>query len=234
MTTMRVIRSAQKERAAGRKKMTISVLGSDTKIIVPYAPREVTHSSLAPEWEEVRRTGREPLTLKSNTPMRRMSFKLTFGGLDWTTRFDGELRKLMSIAQSKKRVQVSYGSWESGIWHVSSLSFGSVLRHPDTNEITRAEVDIEFIRSSSAEQKLGPLTGGVKEPATGGSKKHNKGRDPKKYSGKPRTYQVKKGDTLTKIAVEFYHDAGMWRKIADANKIRNPRKLKPGKFLRLP
>lgn len=213
--------------------MTIKVVGADTQIVVPYAPREVTHSNLSPEWEEVRRTGQEPLMLRSNQPMRRMSFNLMFGSTDWTKRFDDDLRKLQQIAQTKKKVQVSYGSWESGIWHVSSLSFGSVLRHPDTNEITRAEVDIEFIRASSADQATGPLTGGVKANPKPG-KKNPKGRDPKKGSGKPRRYKVKNGDTLTKIAVKFYRDASMWRKIANANKIRNPRKLKVGKVLRLP
>jgi LysM repeat protein len=48
------------------------------------------------------------------------------------------------------------------------------------------------------------------------------------------TWHVKKGDTLTAIAVKVYHDRSRWRDIATANKIADPRNLKVGQTLRLP
>lgn len=49
-------------------------------------------------------------------------------------------------------------------------------------------------------------------------------------------YVVKKGDTLQKIAAreDVYGDARKWREIAQANKIRDPKKLKVGTKLKIP
>jgi hypothetical protein len=53
---------------------------------------------------------------------------------------------------------------------------------------------------------------------------------------KKKTYIVKKGDTLRKIAArkDIYGDASKWKKIADANKIRDPKHLTVGKKLKIP
>ena len=51
-----------------------------------------------------------------------------------------------------------------------------------------------------------------------------------------RTYTVKAGDTLSKIAKEVYGDASQWKKIAEANKakIPNPDLIHPGDELTIP
>ncbi len=51
-----------------------------------------------------------------------------------------------------------------------------------------------------------------------------------------QTYTVKKGDSLSKIAKEFYGDAGKWKKIhaANADKIPNPDLIHPGLQLTIP
>ena len=51
-----------------------------------------------------------------------------------------------------------------------------------------------------------------------------------------RTYTVKKGDSLSKIAKEVYGDMKQWRKIADANRdrIKNPDLIQPGWVLVIP
>ena len=51
-----------------------------------------------------------------------------------------------------------------------------------------------------------------------------------------RTYTVKAGDTLSKIAKEVYGDAGSWKKIHEANKaaIPNPDLIHPGQEIQLP
>jgi nucleoid-associated protein YgaU len=51
-----------------------------------------------------------------------------------------------------------------------------------------------------------------------------------------RRYTVKSGDTLSKIAKEFYGDAGEWKKIqaANADLIRDPDKIQPGWSLIVP
>lgn len=47
---------------------------------------------------------------------------------------------------------------------------------------------------------------------------------------------VRRGDTLEKIAAEFYFEPGQWRRIADANAgaVKHPRYLEPGTVLMIP
>lgn len=51
-----------------------------------------------------------------------------------------------------------------------------------------------------------------------------------------RSYTVKSGDTLSKIAKELYGDASQWKKIhaANADLIRDPDKIQPGWTLNVP
>lgn len=52
-----------------------------------------------------------------------------------------------------------------------------------------------------------------------------------------RSYTVVKGDSLSRIAKQFYGNAGKWRKIYDANKAvigTNPDLIKPGQVFTIP
>ena len=51
-----------------------------------------------------------------------------------------------------------------------------------------------------------------------------------------QTYTVNKGDTLSKIAKEFYGSANRWHEIYDANRdqISNPDLIQPGWVLKIP
>lgn len=51
-----------------------------------------------------------------------------------------------------------------------------------------------------------------------------------------KTYEVKSGDTLSKIAKQEYGDANQWRRIYDANKdlLKDPDKIFPGQKLKIP
>jgi nucleoid-associated protein YgaU len=51
-----------------------------------------------------------------------------------------------------------------------------------------------------------------------------------------QTYTVNKGDTLSKIAKEFYGSANRWHEIYDANRdqISNPDLIQPGQVLKIP
>jgi nucleoid-associated protein YgaU len=51
-----------------------------------------------------------------------------------------------------------------------------------------------------------------------------------------RTYKVQAGDTLSKIAKEFYGDANKYPRIFDANrdKLESPDKIRPGQELTIP
>jgi nucleoid-associated protein YgaU len=51
-----------------------------------------------------------------------------------------------------------------------------------------------------------------------------------------RTYTVKKGDSLSKIAKREYGDAQQWHRIYEANRdtINNPDLILPGQVIRIP
>jgi nucleoid-associated protein YgaU len=51
-----------------------------------------------------------------------------------------------------------------------------------------------------------------------------------------REYTVRSGDTLSKIAKDFYGDAAKWPKIFEANSdvIKNPDLIHPGQKIRIP
>lgn len=55
-------------------------------------------------------------------------------------------------------------------------------------------------------------------------------------AGPGKTYTVKTGDNLSKIAKRFYGDPGKWKKIhaANADKIPNPDLIHPGLQLSIP
>lgn len=55
-------------------------------------------------------------------------------------------------------------------------------------------------------------------------------------AGTGKTYTVKAGDNLSKIAKQFYGDPGKWKKIhaANSDKIPNPDLIHPGLQLTIP
>lgn len=59
---------------------------------------------------------------------------------------------------------------------------------------------------------------------------------PSKESPYTQTHVVQKGDTLSKIAEQYYGDARLYPKIFEANRdiLKDPNKIKPGQKLRIP
>lgn len=59
---------------------------------------------------------------------------------------------------------------------------------------------------------------------------------PAKENPYQQTYVVQKGDTLSKIANDYYGDARLYTKIFEANRdlLSDPNKIKPGQKLRIP
>jgi hypothetical protein len=56
----------------------------------------------------------------------------------------------------------------------------------------------------------------------------------KKSADIEKRYTVRRGDTLSSVAAREYHDPRLWRPIADANNLDDPRTLEPGMMLRIP
>lgn len=58
--------------------------------------------------------------------------------------------------------------------------------------------------------------------------------NPTESADHTKTRTIKRGDTLSSIAVAEYGDPARWRPIAEANRIDNPRILEPGRVLIIP
>ena len=56
----------------------------------------------------------------------------------------------------------------------------------------------------------------------------------KRSSDVDKTWTVAAGDRLDRIAFAVYRDAGLWRVLAEANGIDDPRTLEPGRLLERP
>lgn len=206
-----------------RSRMVIYAIGDKKRLTIPYAPRSVTYSNFGGIWEEVQRDGnRIPLLLKRGKGLKKMSFELFIGHEDWERPVMETLDHLRRIAKTSQYVMVNWSSWEKGAWRITNMVVVSEHRAPITNEITRANVQVELTRVSDSKKKRGPASGGKND----GDRKDI-----------PKKYKVKQGDTLMKIGMKFYKDHKAWKRIATKNKMKNPRKdhkLKPGRILRLP
>jgi len=109
-------------------------------------------------------------------------------------------------------------------WVITGIEWGDVIRNQSGLRV-RQRLTLSLLRYSAADRiQLRPAAERARsKPAAAGSS----------ASG-GRTYVVKRGDTLSSIAAKFYRDASKWRKIADANGIRDPKNLKIGQKLRIP
>jgi LysM repeat protein len=57
---------------------------------------------------------------------------------------------------------------------------------------------------------------------------------PRQSADRTKQRTVKQGDQLWQIAAEEYEDPGLWREIARANGIADPKRLEPGSVIKIP
>lgn len=105
-------------------------------------------------------------------------------------------------------------AWDKG--SIESNSVGNHTRIGGTFVITQFVEDERLSSLTSVERR---------KKASGGGRGATR-----------KTYTVKTGDTLSKIAArsDVYGDASKWKKIGDANGIRDPKKVRVGQVLKIP
>lgn len=143
---------------------------------------------------------------------------------DVRTVYINDLWKMMfvdkQLAEKKKnkqgrppKVQFSWGKAWSFEAVMASLSVTFTLFLPDGTPV-RATAKVAFQQiQDTKELPQNPTSGGI---------------------GGERVRAVQEGDRLDLIAHEEYGDTALWRLIAEANGITNPRDLRPGSTLVIP
>jgi LysM repeat protein len=201
-------------------------------LTVPVTNPSVTHTLREPDWVQIPRLGNQPLMRKGNPRMPQMHVDVTF--TTDTGNVDAQLAQLEAIANSSTPITV--GNWsgmEAGFWWVTAMSITSQSREEGTNSITKATVALTFTRAPYNSYKAVTVTAPkpVKPPPVKPGVSHPAGGS---AAGRPKTYVVRSGDTLTAIAARFYGDPDKYAAIAAANRIKNPNLIYPGQKLILP
>lgn len=212
--------------AAGR----MYLYSETAKIIlpIPWAPSTIDYGGMESDWVTADRPGDYPLLMLKARKLRTIAFSFLLADarrMDTSQRTSVEL--LQQLADTRERVLVKYGPQEAGLWRITDVSVASEMRHPDTNDITRAACSVSLTRASDAAPAVGPLTGGAKpHPAP----------KPKAKKPAPRRYKVVKGNTLWGIALRYYGRGALWPRIYDANRkiIRDPHWIYPGQIFVIP
>lgn len=206
-----------------KDRMHIRAIGYDGALGVPFAPRNIQYGGFGHEWSEVARTRRKPLLVRESPKLRTLSFDMYVGPKDGVYRdMAPVLRKLQDYANTGAHIMIYYNaSFENVLWRLVDFTFESKTRNP-VNEIIEADCHLEFKEIQDYYVPVGPVSGGVRRPT------------PTAKAKKVTKYTVKRGDSLSGIAIKFYRDARKWTTIAKANKITRPDRLRVGQVLTIP
>jgi len=202
---------------AQHEKLLIENQDSKEKFQVQYNPDRYSIEKSA-AWEE---KGKQADLQYGGAARKSVSLEFFFdtyaAGKDVRTEYVHKLLALMeptvSTSGGKKRPPILLLSW-------GGFAFRSVLEKLSQNYTmfsesgvpVRAVVNATFKQYSTAEE---------------GSRNNPVG-DPTK------AHRVKQGQTLSSIAEQEYSDPGLWRVIADAHRLADPRHLEPGTLLVIP
>ena len=202
------------------------------RVLVPFAPQDVNHGERGIEWAEVDRFGTYATFRRTGLKVPTLSFDLTLAAMNSHGKNNilGYLAAFDRMSEEESRVTINYTVREVGVWLLTSYS--ATVTHRDTlHRPTRANVSLVFSRIMDEKAFMGPVKGRsaslVPTPPKTKPKKTN-------TSTNLATYTVKKGDTLWAIAKRYYSNPTLWPRIADRNKVKNPRLLQIGTRLVIP
>lgn len=212
-----------------RKRVTLK-LGSEV-LTLPVTLERTVISEVSPTWTEIPRPGREPLLKQVAPRLWKVQLQVVFvlpGGM---TSVEGGLILLHRFANHEDPVLVSYSLLESGWYRITDMPITSTRKHPVTKQTVRAEVTLSLTNEPNP-----PATRPGRPKAVPRAHQtvtaHHSGSVPKKPAA--TRYTVRRGDTLSKIAVRVYGRASLFTRIASANRIKNPNLIRVGQILTIP
>jgi len=134
---------------------------------------------------------------------------------DVRDRYVNRLRQLMSPNPKEHAPPIVAFEWGSAIFKgvLESLGVTYVLFAPGGRPL-RARLSLSL-------KQYRPAAEQVKDP-------------PRRSPTVDKSYEVRRGDTLSSISGAVYRDPALWRELARANRIVDPRRLEPGRVLAVP
>lgn len=200
------------------------VSGSDSFTFDITDP-EVDYSDLTQiDWQPVSHPNSKPWLVKAGAKLKKLTFKgkMYQGGAPLGRRASN----LVYMSTLLTPVTFVYGEMETGLYRITDIGIRIVNREPGTNEVTEFDFNLELTEANDPPiPKPVPTAPAPVPPAP-----------PTPAASPPVAphYIVKKGDTLWAIATKYYHNGSAWPRIADANGIKDPRKLAIGTNLVIP
>ena len=207
-----------------------SMEGEKITVDFAYNPKDYTISKQN-QWSTARSNrghNSAPLTFGGGNPMQ-LKLQLLFdtyeSGDDVRVAYTNKLFKLMEINPSlpagtsrrtgqPPKCKLQWGKVFSFICYVESVSCQFNLFLADGTPV-RCTADVQFKQAVDPHEQPGT------NPTSGGE-------------GGERSVVVQPGDRLDLIAYQQYGDPNAWRAIAQANRLANPTRLRPGQTLIIP
>lgn len=204
--------------AAGGKHAYIVYKGK--RFLLPITDPKVEHYDLGSDWSETPVPVGFPILRRERRRLRKMRMSV-YVKQHAGRGIDDYLNVFRQMANDGgARLAIDYGAFEAGNWVLEDVSITTIKRTL-SNHISIAELDLVFV-----EQRA--LAAGSAAPASRAAPKSSGS------GGGKKTYTVKRGDTLSSIASKQCGNANLWPKIAEANRIKDPRTIKPGQVLTIP
>lgn len=198
-----------------------------------------------PRWSEVERPRRQNVLRWDGRSVLRQTFSVMFSGA--VDRATGELAnvgprvdQLHALAMPANGSEppvcyltgTGYGTSRDYLWQVETLEPGEAWRRGPDGGIGQISYSVGLARYLATDV----LVQAILPPspaAASNARAANATATPAKAST-GRTYTVRKGDTLAKIAAAQLGNAARWRELSALNAIPNPNLIYPGRVLKLP
>lgn len=210
-----------------QKLEIVTDIDGSTPLSVLFNPSEYTIED-SNKWEDQGRNTQKPELQYTGGDRKKLTMELFFdsyeAGQD-VRQYTRQIANLLEVDSNKNRPPVctiQWGGTSSQAPNDADFPFVGVLESIKQQFVlftgdgtpVRAKLSVSFKQFRLPEDELK--------------------RKPRRASFPAKTYTVVETDTLSGIAARLWKRPEEWRRIADANKIEDPRRLAPGQTLVVP
>ena len=193
-----------------------------------FNPTRMRFTGRQKRLEVIPRPGRIDAAEWDGSALRRVEFTLRLDGYPSRSVSSDilTLERMAGLSRPDKpppRVRLDYGGLLGQQFIIEEVSRGPELRRGDL-QVVRIDMDVVLLEWVTPDL--------VAAPAVRAQQRQRAQSSDAAPSG--TTHTVVSGDTLWALAVRFLGSGQRWQEIADANSIRDPRRLQVGATLRIP